>query len=237
MALFYLIFRDIQISVSLPKFIISYWASFSSDRGVRVIGHQMQLSSSHRMGVAPKRKTADQLSRRPQASYRMNYMNAELIDAEVYLYKNNPLNAVSKRLQYFFIFLPPTPLFFVFYRKKRWILLNLSLWAWKSNFKKSLTVLSRLAWKINSRLFRYLKIGFFRLSYCREANFENSSVNLVNTVSLFAFYWSLISPKFWVTGSKILFYRLINFGKSIADVSKMQNYLLCCISITSAHFF
>lgn len=121
-------YRDIIFSVNLPKFIVSYWASSNNDKGVKLVGRKLALKSVHRLSRSSvklnKLMTSsvytenrrqhfgknnvnndddENIQRRLQTTFRMISMVAELVDAEVYLYKKIVRFFVCKKIRIFVV--------------------------------------------------------------------------------------------------------------------------------------
>ncbi|KAK2723735.1 hypothetical protein QYM36_002172 [Artemia franciscana] len=75
-------YKSIRLSLSLHRYDICYWMSYSMQRGVELRCGALTLSSEHNLLLVP---CEDGLRRRPRAEWFISYMNCDLNDCEVYL--------------------------------------------------------------------------------------------------------------------------------------------------------
>uniref|UniRef100_A0A183BLI9 Fmp27_GFWDK domain-containing protein n=1 Tax=Globodera pallida TaxID=36090 RepID=A0A183BLI9_GLOPA len=78
-------FRNVQLVASLPRFLISYWMSFSSSHGFRVISDSLQFACDFLLHIYPDQSN-DGLTRRPKTAWKMLHTSAELENAQIHLY-------------------------------------------------------------------------------------------------------------------------------------------------------
>ncbi|XP_054167935.1 protein hobbit-like [Oppia nitens] len=78
------IFKSIRVTVYLHKFQISYWSSFNKQRGFEIISSNLTHSAEHLQSFIP---INDNLKHRTKPVWDMLYMNSELSDVEIWLYK------------------------------------------------------------------------------------------------------------------------------------------------------
>ncbi|CAG2170224.1 unnamed protein product, partial [Oppiella nova] len=78
------VFKSIRVTVYLHKFQVSYWSSFNKQRGFEIISSNLTHSAEHLQSFMP---INDNLKHRTKPVWDMLYMNSELSDVEIFLYK------------------------------------------------------------------------------------------------------------------------------------------------------
>ncbi|CAG7827208.1 unnamed protein product, partial [Allacma fusca] len=75
-------YKKIRLSVSLNRFHVCYWVSFSMQSGVEIFSGKLSSSSEHQLALVP---LSDGLIHRPKADWSVVYVNSELSDTEIWL--------------------------------------------------------------------------------------------------------------------------------------------------------
>ncbi|KAL3069292.1 hypothetical protein niasHS_018017 [Heterodera schachtii] len=78
-------FRNVQLMASMPRFLISYWMSFSSSHGFRVISDSLQFACDFLLQIHPDQSN-DGLIRRVRTAWKILHTSAELDNAQIHLY-------------------------------------------------------------------------------------------------------------------------------------------------------
>lgn len=82
--------RNIQLNLALPRFLISYWMSFSSSFGLRMISDSLLLTSSVVMNAAPsaadRAEAGPGVRRRFRAAVKVRHVSVQLEKAQIHLF-------------------------------------------------------------------------------------------------------------------------------------------------------
>ncbi|TKR63389.1 hypothetical protein L596_027227 [Steinernema carpocapsae] len=78
-------YKHVQINVSLPKFYVSYWMSFASSHGFRVISNSMNLTSSLQLHILPPEKKSE-IRRRPVTSWKVSHVSVQMENCQIHLF-------------------------------------------------------------------------------------------------------------------------------------------------------
>ncbi|CAD5211079.1 unnamed protein product [Bursaphelenchus xylophilus] len=89
-------FRNIHLNVTLPRFLISYWMSFSSSFGFRMISEGLRLTSSLVMNSAPA--SPEQIKRRNRRAVKANHVSVQLEKAQIHLFGEKSQPSQDDRL-------------------------------------------------------------------------------------------------------------------------------------------
>uniref|UniRef100_A0A1I7Y709 Fmp27_GFWDK domain-containing protein n=1 Tax=Steinernema glaseri TaxID=37863 RepID=A0A1I7Y709_9BILA len=79
-------YKHVQINISLPKFYISYWMSFSSSHGFRLISNSMNLTSSLQLHIIPHDAKGDNIQRRPTTSWKVSHVSVQMDNCQIHLF-------------------------------------------------------------------------------------------------------------------------------------------------------
>ncbi|KAL3114456.1 hypothetical protein niasHT_019960 [Heterodera trifolii] len=78
-------FRNVQLMASMSRFLISYWMSFSSSHGFRVISDSLQFACGFLLQIQLDQSN-DGLIRRVRTAWKILHTSAELDKAQIHLY-------------------------------------------------------------------------------------------------------------------------------------------------------
>uniref|UniRef100_A0AC35UCY3 Fmp27_GFWDK domain-containing protein n=1 Tax=Rhabditophanes sp. KR3021 TaxID=114890 RepID=A0AC35UCY3_9BILA len=81
-------FKDVHISVTLPKFMISYWMSSNSSHGFRMTSDSLYLTADLQLHHL-KIKENENMIKRQKVAWKLNHMSALLIKAQIHLFGDN----------------------------------------------------------------------------------------------------------------------------------------------------
>ncbi|CDW54842.1 Fmp27 GFWDK and Apt1 and Zip domain containing pr otein [Trichuris trichiura] len=93
-------YKKLNISISLPKFLVTYWPSFTSDRGVHFTCSALQLSSAHELHLEDF-TSSELLYRRKRTKIRTTFLNARMSHVDCYLLGNCPDHCVDEKKSFF----------------------------------------------------------------------------------------------------------------------------------------
>uniref|UniRef100_A0A1I8C1G7 Fmp27_GFWDK domain-containing protein n=1 Tax=Meloidogyne hapla TaxID=6305 RepID=A0A1I8C1G7_MELHA len=82
-------FRNMNLSSTLQRFSISYWMSFSSSHGFRVISDNLKFTFSAQLQVH-QHHSNDHISRRSRIDWKISHVTAHLENTQIHLYKVKP---------------------------------------------------------------------------------------------------------------------------------------------------
>nr|CAD2181689.1 unnamed protein product [Meloidogyne enterolobii] len=82
-------FRNMNLSSTLQRFSISYWMSFSSSHGFRVISDNLKFTLSAQLQVH-QHHSNDHISRRSRIDWKISHVTAHLENTQIHLYKVKP---------------------------------------------------------------------------------------------------------------------------------------------------
>ncbi|KFD55103.1 hypothetical protein M513_04021 [Trichuris suis] len=94
-------YKKLNISISLPKFLVTYWPSFTSDRGVHFTCSALQLSSAHELHLEDFTSSSELLYRRKRTKIQTTFLNARMSHVDCYLLGNCPDHCVDERKSFF----------------------------------------------------------------------------------------------------------------------------------------
>ncbi|KAK0427704.1 hypothetical protein QR680_010380 [Steinernema hermaphroditum] len=97
-------YKHVQINISLPRFYISYWMSFSSSHGFRLISNSMNLTSSLQLHILPHGNKED-IQRRPKTSWKVSHVSVQMDNCQIHLFGDaaQPTASCSDDADTFFV--------------------------------------------------------------------------------------------------------------------------------------
>ncbi|CEF66821.1 UPF0378 protein KIAA0100 [Strongyloides ratti] len=78
-------FKDVHLRISLPRVMISYWMSCSSNYGFRMITNSLHLTADLQL-LHLKNKDNENMIKRQRITWKLNHMSASLERAHIHLY-------------------------------------------------------------------------------------------------------------------------------------------------------